>query len=124
MTQLWPDDADGDVLRRLKARAFNFEAIYDIEFVVDFDDWPPAPQFVDFLKAAYPRLELYGAADGRSGYVKLIVESRLTYDLVISMQQSISEMAKSRVDGANRGGCFIEEGPTSRSTVRRLPRRR
>jgi hypothetical protein len=94
MTQLWPDDADGDVLRRLKACAFDFEAIYDIEFIVDFDEWPPATRFVDFLMATYPRLELYEAADSRSGYIKLIVQSRLTYDLVIFMQQSISEMAK------------------------------
>jgi len=33
----WPDDADGDVLRRMKARGFDFNQPCLVDFNVDFD---------------------------------------------------------------------------------------
>lgn len=89
----WPQDADGDVFRRLEADNFNFEAIHHIDFNIDFDEWPPAPKLIDHLRALYPRLEIIESDENGSGYVQFVVESKLTYELVMFVQSSVSELA-------------------------------
>lgn len=36
----WPDDEDGDVLRVLDERGFDFNKEVKIDFEIDFDHWP------------------------------------------------------------------------------------
>ncbi len=36
----WPNDADGDVFRRLKNSNFDFSKKYTIDFTIDFQFWP------------------------------------------------------------------------------------
>lgn len=57
--QVWPNDADGDVLRRMKASGFDFEVKTDIDFNVDFDDWPPAPELIELLGNQFAIVKMY-----------------------------------------------------------------
>lgn len=36
----WPSDIDGDVLRLLEERGFDFNLAHEIEFIIDFKCWP------------------------------------------------------------------------------------
>lgn len=54
----WPNDADGDVFRRLESHGFDFTKEYDVDFNVDFDDWPPPAESVNLLKSKYNNVEI------------------------------------------------------------------
>lgn len=41
MTPDWPNDADGDVSRRLLHHGFDFSRPHAVDFNVDFDRWLP-----------------------------------------------------------------------------------
>jgi Regulator of ribonuclease activity B len=90
----WPDDADGDVLRRMKARGFNFGRPCLIDFNVEFDSWPPPAVALTMLERQFPSTKTYPSSDG-GGYVQFQVYGRLTYELVVNTQRGVSEeMAK------------------------------
>lgn len=89
---IWPQDADGDVLKRMQASGFDFSRPVDIDFNVDFDNWPPAQKCVDLLRAQFRNLKVREPNDHR-GYVQIVVNAILTYDLVMFMQSTVSEMA-------------------------------
>jgi len=93
MNSYWPDDVDGDAMRRLEAGGFDFDASYDIDFDVDFDAWPPAPAFIERLKASYPRLELQPPENDVAGYVRFVIEAKLSYELVVFVQESVAAIA-------------------------------
>lgn len=93
MKRNWPDDADGDVMRRLEASGFEFEAEHTIDFNIDFGTWPPAQEFIEQLKATYPNIETNALEDG-AGEVRFIVEAKLSYELVMFVQESVSAIAK------------------------------
>ncbi|MBT9495569.1 MAG: ribonuclease E inhibitor RraB [Paucibacter sp.] len=89
----WPDDADGDVLRRMKARDFDFEQPCLIDFNVDFEVWPPSETAMRMLEQQYPSTKAYPSGTG--GYVQFQIYGKLTYDLVICTQRDVSqEMAE------------------------------
>ena len=90
----WPDDADGDVLRRLAEGGFDFDVEHNIEFNVDFGQWPPSPSFIDRLRATYPASRLIDPENGYEGYVTFGIRGRLSYELVTFVQRSISELAE------------------------------
>lgn len=92
-TTVWPDDADGDVFRRMQESGFDFSQTVDIDFNVDFDQWPPAPAFLKQLRGTYPNAQVIKPQDGYRGYVQFVVRSVLTYELVMSTQSSVSAMA-------------------------------
>ncbi len=89
----WPGDADGDVLRAMHDDGFDFEQEVDIDFMVDFDVWPPAPAFLALLAARYPDLEVVEPDSEDDGYVQFVVTARLTYELVMSVQAEVTAMA-------------------------------
>jgi len=55
----WPKDDDGDVMRRLEAAAFDFAVDHQIDFNVDFFEWPPSQDALDRLRP-FGNLELFG----------------------------------------------------------------
>jgi hypothetical protein len=69
----WPPDADGDVLRRLAERGFDFSSE------------------LSWLSGAYSRVEVHEPDGEFDGYVLVQLTSRLSHELVISTQQHISE---------------------------------
>jgi hypothetical protein len=89
----WPDDLDGDVLRRMQIKGFDFAKAVDIDFNVDFDTWPPAEGFVSILGSRYSQMKLYPLAFGDGGYILLGINAVLTYELVVSEQKTLSELA-------------------------------
>ena len=90
----WPDDADGDVLRRMKARGFDFDKPGLIDFNVDFDSWPPSEAALTRLGQQFPSSKAHPASDG-GGYVQFQVYGKLTYELVVNTQRVVSqEMAE------------------------------
>jgi len=89
---IWPRDADGDVFRRLEADGFDFSVPYSVDFNIDFDAWPPAQELIDILRKQYSNLTVYEPDNNGSGYVLFVIESKLTYDLVMFVQSSVSEL--------------------------------
>ena len=83
----WPTDADGDVFRRLEAKGFDFGAEYEIDFNVDFDDWPPHRDAVAWLESRYSKVKIWGPEPDFSGYVQFKLRSKLTYALVMDVQR-------------------------------------
>jgi hypothetical protein len=91
----WPDDADGDVFRRLQADHFDFSSPHQIDFNVDFDSWPPHPGAVQWLQQQYGEVHIYEPGEDLVGYVQFSLTANLTYDLVTSTQETVSmEMEK------------------------------
>lgn len=80
----WPTDADGDVLRRLEVKGFDFTQPCTIDFNVDFDQWPPCREAISVLDRNYPGAKLYG--DDEDGYILFKIDGLLTYNLVIKIQ--------------------------------------
>lgn len=91
----WPNDADGDVLRRMVASGFDFSNETEIDFNIDFDSWPPPIELLEALRKQFAKVEMYSPRQTGSGYVLVVVQDRLTYDLVMFMQRSLTELAAS-----------------------------
>ena len=88
----WPNDADGDVFRRLQSRGFDFHREYLVDFDVEFESWPPAAGAIDLLRKEYPSTVVYDETDERSGYVQFQVHGRVTYEMVTRVQAMISAL--------------------------------
>lgn len=88
----WPNDADGDVFRKLHSKGFDFSKVYTIDFNVDFDSWPPSAEAIAALKGAFPDAKIYEEEDGEDGYILFKLEAPLTYELVTSTQVKASEL--------------------------------
>ncbi|MBE0368162.1 ribonuclease E inhibitor RraB [Pseudoalteromonas aurantia] len=89
----WPTDSDADVLRLLEERNFDFSAVHDVEFNIDFESWPlsqdqravilellPNASFVD------PDEDSIEEGD-ESGYVSVTVKSKVTYEFIVQEQK-------------------------------------
>lgn len=92
-TQIWPNDVDGDVFRRLESRGFDFSKVYWIDFNVEFDRRPPSTEAIEAIWQAFPGAKVCGE-DGDEGYVLFKVSSLLTYDLVIETQVEATRIAR------------------------------
>jgi hypothetical protein len=91
----WADDDDGAVFRLLAANGFDFSKKVDIDFNIDFDDWPPPPVLLETLRGQFANIEMFAPTPTESGYVLVVVNALLTYELVIFMQNSLTELAAS-----------------------------
>ena len=89
----WPKDADGDVFRRLEAAGFDFTVSHNIDFNIDFDAWPPSADLIRHLRQQYPNLKMFEPDGERKGYVLLVIEAKLSYELVMFVQSSVSKLA-------------------------------
>ncbi|KQV87170.1 hypothetical protein ASD15_28425 [Massilia sp. Root351] len=89
----WPDDVDGDMFRRMGESGFDFSEAVEIEFIVDFDSWPPPESFLRALHSLYPRIQLHNPDEDGDGYVIFLVHGLLTYELAMSVQSTVSELA-------------------------------
>src|SRR5689334_1164686 len=89
----WPNDADGDVLRRMDASGFDFAAAHVVDFNIDLPHWPPAPSLVAEVQRRYPDSSLFEPESGHRGYIQIRVRAPVTYDLVTSVQREMSELA-------------------------------
>lgn len=92
-TEFWPNDDDGQVLRRLRDKGFDFSKRYVIDFVIDFESWPPDAQVRQNILKEFPNTVEY--TDEESGLSTLIVkiENFLTYRFVVEAQARLTELA-------------------------------
>jgi hypothetical protein len=90
----WPEDADGDVLRKLEEAGFDFSTPCQIEFDIDFHDWPPGDAALAALAREYPEahVELFEPDEDGPGYVVLQVQAALTYELVTDVQARVTQL--------------------------------
>ena len=88
----WPDDADGDVLRRLEESGFDFSRPSLVDFNVDLRAWPPAPKAVKPLSQEYPSAKVYEPEGESAGYIQFQLYSVLTYELVTGVQAYVSKL--------------------------------
>src|SRR5713226_277118 len=87
----WPDDADGDVLRRLEDDGLDSSKPYRVDFNVDFENWPPAPEAISVLRSRFPNAHVIDASADDRGYVQFQVFEVVTYDLVTRLQAETSK---------------------------------
>ena len=88
----WPTDADGDVLRRLQEGGFDFSKPCLIDFNVDFSEWPPSQQAVRLLSGTYPSVKVYEPDGDGAGYIQFQIYAPLTYELVMRIQATTTEL--------------------------------
>lgn len=88
----WPDDADGDVLRRMGEDRFDFAKHHLIEFNVDFDQWPPMAGALAVIKCRYPDAMIHEPMDDDQGYVQFQVHALASYDSVMKVQHEVSAL--------------------------------
>lgn len=91
---MWPDNADGDVLRRMESKGFDFRKPHEIEFNVDFNSWPPAKEAIDALKREYPSVLIYPQMDSDPGYVQFRLFGLVSYNLVTKTQTFASDLMR------------------------------
>jgi hypothetical protein len=109
----WPEGADGDVFRRLLADGFDFSKPLEIDFNVDFEGWPPQPDAVEHIRAHFTGISLIPPEDGSDGYILVQVFDRVTYSLVLQVQDELSKLA------APFGGVCESWGVLNDSTVQK-----
>ncbi len=97
----WPNDADGDVFRRLEESGFNFDIVSTIDFNIDFNHWPLLDGEKNEIIKLYPNSEFYDPdeedlEDGDLiGFVQFQIVAKLTYELVMETQEMVTkEMRK------------------------------
>ena len=94
---MWPDNADGDVFRRLEENGFNFDEEVEIDFNIDFNHWPLTNDEIEQIKNLYPRCSIYEPDEedikegNLIGYIQFKVVEKLSYDLVINTQTTVTE---------------------------------
>jgi Regulator of ribonuclease activity B len=96
----WPNNSDGDVLRRLESDGFDFGKKVRIDFNIDFNHWPLANEEKEAIKKLYPNSEFCDPdeediKDGNLiGYVQFQLVAKLTYELVINTQDVVTNQLK------------------------------
>ena len=96
----WPDDADGDLLRMLEEKGFDFDNEVTIDFEIDFDHWPLSKKEIDAITRCYPGCEFNDpdeediAAGEVNGTVNLQINSKVTYEFIVKTQEEITNSVK------------------------------
>lgn len=88
----WPNDADGDVLRRMFESGFDFGSKCLIEFNVDFDYWPPSDAAFKVLSEKYGEINVFEPEAEYDGYYQFQIYSKVTYELVLRTQREASSL--------------------------------
>jgi len=89
----WPNDADGDVLRRMKDSNFDFSKAHSIDFNIDLLEWPPKQELIDILIKRYGDIAGYEPSEDMKGYLLFQINDQLTYELVIKTQEEATQLA-------------------------------
>jgi len=94
----WPYDKDGKLLERLRRDAINLSQKHFIEFNIDFQHWPPSREAIDILKGKYGNVKVFNPGqlnELQEGYLSIMVQAKLSYELVTTMQQEITNCVAS-----------------------------
>ncbi|MEM7208860.1 MAG: ribonuclease E inhibitor RraB [Pseudomonadota bacterium] len=94
----WPTDIDGDVLRLLEERDFDFNAVHEIEFIIDFRCWPLSKDQQEDVLESLPEARFVEADEDSldegdpAGYVSLTVKNMVTYEFVTDECKRLSDL--------------------------------
>ncbi len=88
----FPDDADGDVLKRLDESGFDFSKPTTIDFNVDFDSWPPHPDAIAKLREFAVSIQINEPDGEYSGYILFNIHQVLSYELVTEIQEKFTTL--------------------------------
>ena len=90
---IWPDNADGDVFRRLESQGFDFSMACWVDFNIDFDVWPPQEGVVEQIKHHFPDAVVTVEEDDEEGCLLIRLFDTLTYEFVLRVQDELSKIA-------------------------------
>lgn len=85
----WPQDADGDVLRRLENSGFDFSQQVKIDFEVSLANQQSLPSVKRTIEQAIAKVQISTTEYG----LTVQVGDFLTYAFVMGMQAKLSELA-------------------------------
>ena len=108
----WPNDADGDVFRRLEADGFDFGKPHTVEYNVDFEHWPQDNNALEILRRQYRSVEVYEPDGDYKGYVQFRVWGPVTYEGVMGIQRRIT-LAMQPYGGVCESWGVLQEPPAS-----------
>ncbi|MCF6319398.1 MAG: ribonuclease E inhibitor RraB [Proteobacteria bacterium] len=91
---IWPDTIDGDVFRRMQESNFDFSIKHNIDFNVDFENWPPPEEIFINLQKIFTNVEHIEPEGEYDGYITFHIYKKLTYELVMNIQEDISDLVK------------------------------
>jgi len=95
---IWPKDIDGDVLRLLEERGFDFNLAHEIEFIIDFKYWPLSKERQDIVLGKLPQTRFVEADEelieegDPSGYVSFKVKNTVSYDFITLEMKRLSSL--------------------------------
>ena len=93
MSDDWPDDADGQVLRCLRDKGFDFSKQYVVDFNVDFEEWPPNPEALRHIHREFKITSEYVDDVSGRGSIVVKIEAKLSYSFVVETQQRLTDLA-------------------------------
>ncbi len=91
---IWPENVDGEVLRRMQKSGFDFSKPCLIDFDIDFEKWPPAREAITAIEREYPSAIVYEPTAEFSGYIEFQIYGCLTYELVTTTQTYVTALMK------------------------------
>ncbi|KZN58354.1 ribonuclease E inhibitor RraB [Pseudoalteromonas luteoviolacea] len=93
-TTSWPLDADGDMLRILAERDFDFDTAHDIEFYVEFASWPLTYEQQTEISNILPEASYVepNEEDELPGHVLFTVSNKVTHEFVSGEQKRLSNI--------------------------------
>ncbi len=83
----WPNDADGDVLRRLESDGFDFTKEHSIDFNIDFNVWPLSDDTIRAIENKFPGCEFIDPDEEDikngdvTGYVQFRIKEKQSFYL-------------------------------------------
>ena len=93
----WPNDVDGDVLRRMGRGGFDFAKEHEIDFSVEFDRWPPPPEAITVLRSTYGNARVLDpeadpdTGERYEGCFAFKIRALVTYELVMKTQAEVTK---------------------------------
>jgi Regulator of ribonuclease activity B len=105
----WPNDADGDVMRRLQDSGFDFDREAMIDFNIDCDRWPPDSSVIGILENELASAKVSVQDD----HILVQVRALLTYPFVIKMQANLTRIGAAFGGRCESWGVFLDSGAKS-----------
>jgi hypothetical protein len=90
----WPNDDDGDLLRKLENDGLDFSVAHQVDFQIDFERWPPASQAIQFLEKLYGQCTVVEPDEDSDGYVEVAKNMLVTYEGIIAVKEQITALLK------------------------------
>lgn len=96
----FPNDVDGDVLRRLEENGFNFEKEAVVDFNIDFNHWPLSSNEKEAIGKLYPNCEFYDPDDediengDLNGYVQFTIFTKIEHGFIVKTQRDVTNQMK------------------------------